>query len=81
MAEIDDAAFRARDRECLGASVRLAAMGRAPAPDAAPPAYVATLFDQNAASFDDMLVDQLIEMGYPEALRTDYKYLPEFPVR
>lgn len=42
-----------------GASIRLAAMGRAPAPDAAPPAYVATLFDQNAASFDDMLVGQL----------------------
>ena len=42
-----------------GASVRLAAMGRAPSPDAAPPAYVATLFDQNAAQFDDMLVEQL----------------------
>lgn len=42
-----------------GASVRLAAMGRAAAPDAAPPAYVATLFDQNAAAFDDMLVGQL----------------------
>ena len=42
-----------------GVSVRLAAMGRASAPDAAPPAYVATLFDQNAACFDDMLVEQL----------------------
>ena len=34
-------------------------MGRGTAPAAAPPAYVATLFDQNAASFDDMLVEQL----------------------
>ena len=42
-----------------GASVRLAAMGRGPVPDAAPDAYVATLFDQNAAHFDDMLVEQL----------------------
>ena len=42
-----------------GASVRLAAIGRGPVPAAAPPAYVATLFDQNAAQFDDMLVEQL----------------------
>ena len=42
-----------------GVSVRLAAMGRGPVPDAAPDAYVATLFDQNAAAFDDMLVEQL----------------------
>ena len=42
-----------------GASVRLAAMGLGPVPEAAPEAYVATLFDQNAASFDDMLVEQL----------------------
>jgi len=42
-----------------GAAVRLAAMGRGPVPDAAPPAYVATLFDQNAQAFDDMLVEQL----------------------
>lgn len=42
-----------------GASIRLAAMGRAAAPATAPPAYVATLFDQNAAAFDDMLVEQL----------------------
>lgn len=42
-----------------GVSVRLAAMGRGPTPSGAPPAYVATLFDQNAATFDDMLVDQL----------------------
>ena len=42
-----------------GVSIRLAAMGRAEAPDRAPDAYVATLFDQNAANFDDMLVEQL----------------------
>ena len=38
-----------------GAAIRLAAMGRGATPDTAPPAYVATLFDQNAAQFDDML--------------------------
>ena len=42
-----------------GVSIRLAAMGRADAPAHAPDAYVATLFDQNAAQFDDMLVEQL----------------------
>ncbi|MEM9140721.1 MAG: methyltransferase [Pseudomonadota bacterium] len=42
-----------------GASVRLAALGLGPVPDAAPEAYVATLFDQNAQAFDDMLVEQL----------------------
>jgi len=51
-----------------GAAVRLAAMGRAPAPDRAPEAYVETLFDQHAEAFDAILVDQL---GYrtPEDLR------------
>jgi len=42
-----------------GAAVRLAAMGLGPAPAAAPPAYVATLFDQQAERFDAMLVEQL----------------------
>lgn len=42
-----------------GAAVRLAAIGRGPVPDHAPPAYVATLFDQNAGAFDDILVEQL----------------------
>ena len=42
-----------------GASVRLAGMGRGPVPETAPEAYVATLFDQNAAVFDDVLVEQL----------------------
>ncbi|MEL6318842.1 MAG: methyltransferase, partial [Pseudomonadota bacterium] len=48
-----------------GVSVRLAALGRAAAPPAAPPAYVATLFDQHAARFDEILVDQL---GYSAPL-------------
>jgi predicted TPR repeat methyltransferase len=42
-----------------GVSVRLAALRRAEAPDRAPPAYVATLFDQHAEAFDDILVGQL----------------------
>lgn len=42
-----------------GVAIRLAAMGLGPVPVAAPEAYVATLFDQNAAQFDDMLVEQL----------------------
>lgn len=42
-----------------GAAVRLAALGLGPQPDRAPPAYVATLFDQNAELFDLMLVERL----------------------
>ncbi len=42
-----------------GAAVRLAAIGRGATPDKAPDAYVATLFDQNAEAFDDILVEQL----------------------
>lgn len=42
-----------------GAVVRLAALGLGPQPDRAPPAYVATLFDQNAELFDLMLVERL----------------------
>ncbi|MEM8662489.1 MAG: methyltransferase [Pseudomonadota bacterium] len=56
------AAFRAclaldPDDHC-GVALRLAAHGDA-APTAAPPAYVATLFDQQAEAFDDILVGQL----------------------
>ncbi len=43
----------------VGASVRLAALGDGQAPDKAPDAYVALLFDQTAERFDDILVDQL----------------------
>ncbi|PDT84281.1 class I SAM-dependent methyltransferase [Sinorhizobium sp. BJ1] len=42
-----------------GASVRLASMGRGETPLKAPDAYVATLFDQHADVFDNVLVDQL----------------------
>lgn len=49
-----------------GASVRLAALGAAEAPDGAPPAYVATLFDQHAELFDAILVEQL---GYDAPLQ------------
>ncbi|MFO7854953.1 MAG: methyltransferase domain-containing protein [Paracoccaceae bacterium] len=50
-----------------GAAVRLAALGAASAPERASPAYVATLFDQHAEAFEDILVGRL---GYrvPEAL-------------
>ncbi len=54
-------------RECLeldpddfgGVAIRLASIGQGPQPDGAPPAYVATLFDQHADVFDDILVEQL----------------------
>lgn len=42
-----------------GAAVRLASMGRGDAPPKAPDAYVETLFDQHAESFEDILVEQL----------------------
>ena len=42
-----------------GAAVRLASMGRGETPAKAPDAYVATLFDQHADVFEDVLVDQL----------------------
>lgn len=42
-----------------GVSVRLAAMGLAATPEKMPDAYVATLFDQHADDFDDILVDRL----------------------
>ena len=42
-----------------GASVRMAAMARGPVPQKAPVAYVATLFDQHAAAFEKILVDDL----------------------
>ncbi|MDQ0320599.1 2-polyprenyl-6-hydroxyphenyl methylase/3-demethylubiquinone-9 3-methyltransferase [Pararhizobium capsulatum DSM 1112] len=42
-----------------GAAVRIASMGRGETPDKAPDAYVATLFDQHAEVFEDVLVEQL----------------------
>lgn len=69
----DDAAAAWREVLALdpadhgGAAVRLAALGAAPPPDRAPPAYVETLFDQHAEAFDEILVGRL---GYdvPAAL-------------
>jgi predicted TPR repeat methyltransferase len=66
-------------RECLaldpadfgGVAIRLASMGEGPQPDCAPPAYVATLFDQHAGVFDDILVRDLgyrIPLLVPERL-------------
>jgi predicted TPR repeat methyltransferase len=46
------------DDRC-GASVRLASMNLGDAPEKAPDAYVATLFDQHAEDFDDILTGQL----------------------
>ncbi len=42
-----------------GVSIRLAAMGQGDAPDRMPETYVATLFDQHADDFDDILVENL----------------------
>ena len=42
-----------------GASVRLASIERGPSPIKAPTAYVATLFDQHAAAFEKILVEDL----------------------
>lgn len=42
-----------------GVSIRLAAIGRGGTPAKAPEAYVATLFDQRAGEFDEMLVEKL----------------------
>ncbi len=71
-------------RQCLkldpedhgGAAVRLAAMGLGPVPDKAPDAYVETLFDQHAADFDHILVDNL---GYAIPLETRQILLESAP--
>lgn len=42
-----------------GAAVRIASLGRGETPAKAPDAYVATLFDQHAEAFEDILVEQL----------------------
>jgi predicted TPR repeat methyltransferase len=63
-----------------GASVRLAAIGRGAVPEKAPDAYVATLFDQCAEQFDDILVEQL---GYhvPMMLRQRLREIAPGPYR
>jgi predicted TPR repeat methyltransferase len=55
------AALRLDPEDRCGVSVRLAAIGRGAVPAKAPDAYVATLFDQCAERFDEMLVE---ELGY-----------------
>ncbi|MTH96316.1 methyltransferase domain-containing protein [Roseibium sp. RKSG952] len=57
-----------------GVGIRLAALGRVPTPEKMPDAYVATLFDQHADVFDDILVEQL---GYcvPLLLREKIRQL------
>ncbi|MEL6479083.1 MAG: methyltransferase domain-containing protein [Pseudomonadota bacterium] len=42
-----------------GVAIRLAAIGHGPAPQKAPAAYIATLFDQHAEAFDEILVEKL----------------------
>ncbi|MFZ2101349.1 MAG: methyltransferase [Oricola sp.] len=57
-----------------GASVRLASMGLGDAPQKAPDAYVATLFDQHAEVFDDILTGDLgyaVPMQLAEILAAD----------
>jgi len=60
--------------DCAGVSVRLASMGQGERPDTAPPAYVATLFDQCADVFDMILVDSL-GYGVPNLLRAQFDRL------
>ncbi|GAB4351267.1 MAG: class I SAM-dependent methyltransferase [Oricola sp.] len=57
-----------------GASVRLASMNLGAMPEKAPDAYVATLFDQHAEVFDDILTGQLgyaVPMQLAEILAGD----------
>lgn len=62
-------------RECLvldpddhaGAAIRLAGLGRGETPPSAGDAYVATLFDQHADAFEDILVRQL-GYGVPDLI-------------
>lgn len=60
--------------DICGASVRLASMGAIPSPDKAPDAYVATLFDQHADDFDEILTGSLgyaVPMQVAEILARD----------
>ena len=56
-----------RDRDVLGAGLRIARLGRGPAEGAMSAAYVRTLFDQYADRFDTALRDKLGYRG-PELL-------------
>jgi predicted TPR repeat methyltransferase len=63
-----------------GAAIRIAALGRGEAPPKAPDAYVETLFDQHAESFEDILVEQL---GYavPVMVRQRFQELKLGPFK
>ncbi|MCB8836544.1 class I SAM-dependent methyltransferase [Aurantimonas sp. VKM B-3413] len=53
--------------ERLGAEMKLARLGRMPVPETAPPAFVASLFDQYAPRFEASLVGKLAYRG-PDVL-------------
>lgn len=63
-----------------GAAVRLAALGRGEAPPRAPEAYVATLFDQHAEMFEEILVGRL-SYEAPALLRARIDALAPGPYR
>ncbi|MEF2073286.1 class I SAM-dependent DNA methyltransferase [Consotaella aegiceratis] len=75
-------------RKCLaldpedrgGAAVRLASLGLGEAPDRAPEAYVAMLFDQHAGDFENILVDQL-GYGVPGLLSERLRQVAAGPYR
>lgn len=58
-AELYRACLEIDPEDRCGASVRLASMGLGDEPQKAPDAYVATLFDQHAEVFDDILTGDL----------------------
>ena len=59
-----------------GVSVRLAVIGHQQAPLKAPDAYVATLFDQHAADFDQILTGDL-GYGVPMQMAAAFEALPK----
>lgn len=63
-----------------GAAVRIASMGFGETPPKAPDAYVETLFDQHAAAFESILVDQL-EYCVPLMVRERVQALKLGPFR
>jgi predicted TPR repeat methyltransferase len=68
-------ALRLAPDDPLGASLELARLDAAVAIDAAPPAYVAALFDAYAASFDKALVERL-DYAAPQLIAAALKALP-----
>ena len=60
--------LRLTDEDTMGAEIRLALLGTAPVPDILPEAYVRTLFDQYADSFEEKLLTKL-DYTAPSQLR------------